>query len=515
MQNMGKSVMRVAKNSIKGFSDTQTKVRDATSNDPWGPSGTQMAEIATLTFNQGDFVEIIEMLDKRLNDKGKNWRHVFKSLTVLDYILHAGSENVVHYFRENLYIVKTLKEFQYIDEDGKDQGANVRQKAKDITSLLLDEKRMKSQRATRKDMRSRMAGQRPDSRQSRERSNSRPNPPSWSNNADGDLQAAIEASKRSAEEEARRNRADNDLEEAMRLSREEDERRRRELAANGNSDLFDEQKQNALIDMDAPAQQPMATGWASFNPYAAQQQAQMEEYMRQQQLMELQRQQQEQQMMYAQQQQQAMQAQYAQQQAYEEHMRQQQMLYAQQLAQQQQSQPIQPQMTGFGANNPFAAFASSSSSPAPPTPQPVQQASSPAPAPMREPSPPPPTMMQQPQRTGGGGPRFRADGDSKHGDLARMLAGGREDGLDTFGNVGNSRVPVWQQKTGQQGGQQGGGGGMVPQMTGLAKPNPFNTSGGFKAPMQFNQPTGYGQANGNNQQQQQQQQNNDQPFFTI
>lgn len=79
---------------------------------------------ARLAHDRGDFVEIIEMLDKRLNDKGKNWRHVFKSLTVLDYILHAGSENVVHYFRENLYIVKTLKEFQYIDEDGKDQGAN-------------------------------------------------------------------------------------------------------------------------------------------------------------------------------------------------------------------------------------------------------------------------------------------------------------------------------------------------------------------------------------------------------
>jgi len=39
------------------------------------------------------------MLDKRLNDKGKNWRHVFKSLTLLDYLLHAGSENVVLYFR--------------------------------------------------------------------------------------------------------------------------------------------------------------------------------------------------------------------------------------------------------------------------------------------------------------------------------------------------------------------------------------------------------------------------------
>ena len=30
------------------------------------------------TARRNDFVEIMEMLDKRLNDKGKNWRHVFK-----------------------------------------------------------------------------------------------------------------------------------------------------------------------------------------------------------------------------------------------------------------------------------------------------------------------------------------------------------------------------------------------------------------------------------------------------
>lgn len=150
---------------------------------------------------RNDFVEIMEMLDKRLNDKGKNWRHVFKSLTLLDYCLHAGSENCVMYFRlvpgirsygfycmlkilglnsENLYIVKTLKEFQYIDEYGKDQGANgdlssqsvprscthlifttVRQKAKDITNLLLDENRMSSQRKSRASMADRMNGVRP------------------------------------------------------------------------------------------------------------------------------------------------------------------------------------------------------------------------------------------------------------------------------------------------------------------------------------------------------------------
>ncbi|TFY73771.1 hypothetical protein EWM64_g10241 [Hericium alpestre] len=153
IQHFGKGALRVAKNYTKGYSDVQAKVREATSNDPWGPSGTQMNEVAQMSYNQNDFVEIMEMLDKRLNDKGKNWRHVFKSLTVLDYLLHAGSENVVIYFRDNIYIIKTLKEFQYVDEYGKDQGANVRQKAKDITNLLTDENRLRQERRSRASMR--------------------------------------------------------------------------------------------------------------------------------------------------------------------------------------------------------------------------------------------------------------------------------------------------------------------------------------------------------------------------
>jgi len=42
----------------------------------------------------------------------------------LDYCLHGGSEQVVSYAKTNLYVVKTLTEFQYIDEENKDQGAN-------------------------------------------------------------------------------------------------------------------------------------------------------------------------------------------------------------------------------------------------------------------------------------------------------------------------------------------------------------------------------------------------------
>jgi hypothetical protein len=55
MQQLGKAALRVTKNYTKGYSETQAKVRDATSNDAWGPSGTQMNEIAQLTYNQSAF----------------------------------------------------------------------------------------------------------------------------------------------------------------------------------------------------------------------------------------------------------------------------------------------------------------------------------------------------------------------------------------------------------------------------------------------------------------------------
>jgi epsin len=42
-------------------------------------------------------------------------------LTLLDYLIHSGSEQVIAYAKQNLYVIKTLKEFQFIDDEGKDQ----------------------------------------------------------------------------------------------------------------------------------------------------------------------------------------------------------------------------------------------------------------------------------------------------------------------------------------------------------------------------------------------------------
>ena len=71
-----------------------------------------------------EFYEITDMLDKRLGDKGKNWRHVLKSLKVLDYILHEGGELVVVWATKNVYVIKRLRNFEYIEEDGRDVGSS-------------------------------------------------------------------------------------------------------------------------------------------------------------------------------------------------------------------------------------------------------------------------------------------------------------------------------------------------------------------------------------------------------
>ncbi|XP_015598653.1 epsin-2 isoform X3 [Cephus cinctus] len=154
MRKQGQDVMQVNLAGIRrdimnlahNYSSAQKAVRKATSNDPWGPSSTLMAEIADLTYNVVAFTEIMQMLWKRLNDHGKNWRHVYKALVLLEYLIKTGTERVAQQCKENIFAIQTLKDFQYM-EGPKDQGINVREKAKQLVALLKDDERLRNERA--------------------------------------------------------------------------------------------------------------------------------------------------------------------------------------------------------------------------------------------------------------------------------------------------------------------------------------------------------------------------------
>ncbi|GBG74780.1 hypothetical protein CBR_g19292 [Chara braunii] len=141
-----RQIKREVNKKVLNVPEIEQKVLEATSNEPWGPHGALMADIAQATRNFGEYQMIMAILWRRLNDTGKNWRHVYKSLTVLEYMVAHGAERVIDELREHLYQIKTLVDFQYVESSGKDQGMNVRKKAQAVISLVSDREKIREAR---------------------------------------------------------------------------------------------------------------------------------------------------------------------------------------------------------------------------------------------------------------------------------------------------------------------------------------------------------------------------------
>ncbi|XP_049598743.1 clathrin interactor 1 isoform X4 [Syngnathus scovelli] len=149
MLNMWKvrELVDKATNVVMNYSDIESKVREATNDDPWGPSGQLMGEIAKSTFMYEQFPEVMNMLWTRmLKDNKKNWRRVYKALLLLAYLIRNGSERVVTSAREHIYDLRSLENYRFTDENGKDQGINVRQKVKETVEFVQDDERLREER---------------------------------------------------------------------------------------------------------------------------------------------------------------------------------------------------------------------------------------------------------------------------------------------------------------------------------------------------------------------------------
>ncbi|XP_053574760.1 clathrin interactor 1 isoform X4 [Bombina bombina] len=149
MLNMWKvrELVDKATNVVMNYSEIESKVREATNDDPWGPSGQVMGEIAKSTFMYEQFPELMNMLWTRmLKDNKKNWRRVYKSLLLLAYLIRNGSERVVTSAREHIYDLRSLENYHFVDENGKDQGINIRQKVKEMVEFVQDDDRLREER---------------------------------------------------------------------------------------------------------------------------------------------------------------------------------------------------------------------------------------------------------------------------------------------------------------------------------------------------------------------------------
>ncbi|CAK7223794.1 Epsin-3, clathrin recruitment and traffic between the Golgi and endosome [Sporothrix bragantina] len=142
-----KAGVRKVQNAVMNYTEMESKVREATNNEPWGASSTLMQEIANGTFNYQTLNEIMPMIYRRFTEKSaEEWRQIYKALQLLEFLIKHGSERVIDDARSHLTLLKMLRQFHFIDANGKDQGINVRNRAKELAELLGDVDRIRTER---------------------------------------------------------------------------------------------------------------------------------------------------------------------------------------------------------------------------------------------------------------------------------------------------------------------------------------------------------------------------------
>ncbi|KAF6807933.1 golgi to endosome transporter [Colletotrichum sojae] len=142
-----KAGVRKVQNAVMNYTEMEAKVREATNNEPWGASSSLMQEIANGTFNYANLNEIMPMIYRRFTEKSaEEWRQIYKALQLLEFLIKHGSERVIDDARGHITLLKMLRQFHYIDQNGKDQGVNVRNRAKELAELLGDVERIRAER---------------------------------------------------------------------------------------------------------------------------------------------------------------------------------------------------------------------------------------------------------------------------------------------------------------------------------------------------------------------------------
>ncbi|KAI9146229.1 hypothetical protein BKA69DRAFT_1034500 [Paraphysoderma sedebokerense] len=153
-----KSKFNKVKAAVLNLTELEQKVKEATNSDAWGASSSLMLEISQATYDYQGFNEVMPAVYKRFTEAGKSWRNIYKALTLLEYLIKNGSERVVDFARAHTYDLKALNNFNHIDEKGKDQGINIRHRAKIILDLLGDDNLIRDERAKAKANRNKYSG---------------------------------------------------------------------------------------------------------------------------------------------------------------------------------------------------------------------------------------------------------------------------------------------------------------------------------------------------------------------
>ena len=160
-------------NAWRGISEDEALVREATSSAKWGPHGEELRAMARLTLDgpSGAWRETVwRVLEERMRAcDGERWRQCYKALTCCEFLVAQGHERCANDIKQSGHLERLMR-FEHKDERGRDEGINVREKAKKLLALVSDPEAVREARDKAERNRGKYSGM--SSEQARNRSTS-------------------------------------------------------------------------------------------------------------------------------------------------------------------------------------------------------------------------------------------------------------------------------------------------------------------------------------------------------
>ncbi|GIL88365.1 hypothetical protein Vretimale_15048 [Volvox reticuliferus] len=136
-----------AKALALNVTEIELKVLEATNEEPWGPHGKEMQEIARAAEDPEKYNLIMNVISERLQMRDENWRLCYKGLLLLEYMVKHGPWRIVDELARSVTSLERLRDdFEYKDAQGRDHGINVRQRAGELAALVCNTDRVRQER---------------------------------------------------------------------------------------------------------------------------------------------------------------------------------------------------------------------------------------------------------------------------------------------------------------------------------------------------------------------------------
>ena len=138
MWRWAKEKVRSTTYALSGRSENEKLVLEATNDEKWGPTNSQMQEIARITMNYSGCDEVKRVIWERLSET--EVRHLQKTLLLLEYLLRNGHPSFRSETKSMSGILQSLTYMNRytVGEEAALQEV-VKRKAKDILAMVNDE----------------------------------------------------------------------------------------------------------------------------------------------------------------------------------------------------------------------------------------------------------------------------------------------------------------------------------------------------------------------------------------